>query len=226
MSSATLGLLLATGAAAATLMGWLLVAWRPTPSPRLLGAVLLAAGAAMLAVSLLELLPDAAQILPSPGMALLWAGLGAAALLTLRVIARRVGRGLAAGTLVAVAIALHNFPEGATTVAGTLLTTGMGLTIAVSIGLHNIPEGVAVAASALASGVSRARAFVLTLVAALAEVAGALAVWTGARGLDEASVAGLLAFVAGVMVLLAVTELVPSGWRLIRGSRASAATVS
>lgn len=226
MSSATLGLLLASGAAAATLMGWLLIAWRPTPSPRLLGTVLLAAGAAMLMVSLLELLPDAAQLLPSPETALLWAALGAMSLLALRVIARRVGRGLAAGTLVAVAIGLHNFPEGATTVAGTLLTTGMGLTIAVSIGLHNIPEGVAVAASAMASGLTRTRAFLLTLVAALAEVAGALAVWVGAQGLDEGSVAGLLAFVAGVMVLLAVTELVPSGWKLLRTSRASAATVT
>lgn len=224
MDAASLGLMVATGAAAATLLGWGLVAARPQPSPRTMGVVLLAAAGAMLVVSLGELLPDAATILGAWSATAAWMGAGAAALLALRWVADRVGRGLATGTLVALAIGLHNVPEGATSVAGSLLAPSLGLTIAITIGLHNIPEGVAVAAAAVAAGASRARAFLLTLVAAVAEVAGAALVWWRADVLDERAVAGLLALVAGVMVLLAVTELIPSGLRLLRSRALPAAS--
>ena len=99
MDAASVGLMVATGAAAATLLGWALVAARPQPSPRTMGVVLLAAAGAMLVVSLGELLPDAAVILGAWSAG--WMGAGAAALLALRWVADRVGRGLATGTLVA-----------------------------------------------------------------------------------------------------------------------------
>jgi ZIP family zinc transporter len=48
-------------------------------------------------------------------------------------------------TLTAIAIALHNFPEGLATFIATLAEPALGIALAVAIAVHNVPEGMAVA---------------------------------------------------------------------------------
>jgi ZIP family zinc transporter len=49
------------------------------------------------------------------------------------------------GLLSALAIGIHNFPEGLATFVAALHDTKVGIPIAIAIALHNIPEGIAVA---------------------------------------------------------------------------------
>ena len=48
------------------------------------------------------------------------------------------------GMFAALAIAIHNFPEGIASFTAALADPTLGVTIAIAIAIHNIPEGVAV----------------------------------------------------------------------------------
>lgn len=48
------------------------------------------------------------------------------------------------GTMAALAIGIHNFPEGLATFTAALSDPSLGIAIAVAIAIHNIPEGIAV----------------------------------------------------------------------------------
>ncbi len=50
------------------------------------------------------------------------------------------------GLFSALAIGIHNFPEGLATFMGALTDPALGVSIAVAIAIHNIPEGIAVSA--------------------------------------------------------------------------------
>ena len=123
----------------------------------------------------------------------------------------REGRLMRAGLMVALGIGIHNFPEGLATFAGSIHGTHLGLAIGGAMALHNIPEGLAVAAPVYAATGSRRRAFGWSLLSGLSEPAGAalaaLVLWPI---LTPAVLAWFTAGVAGVMVAVAMDELVPT----------------
>ncbi|MCB0914830.1 MAG: ZIP family metal transporter [Actinobacteria bacterium] len=211
---------LATAAALATMIGWALAASRRTWPPKVFGWAILLAAAAMLLISSLELLPSAISGGLSLPAALGWVVLGAVLVIALHYAAdlfdlggNRLGR---SALLVAIAIGLHNVPEGAAPMAAALLSWPAGLVTALAVALHNIPEGIAVSAPVLASGGSRTRAFWFTAVATGGEIAGAALALVFSGVLTETRIAALLALVAGIMMTLSLVELAPSGWSLVR----------
>ncbi len=121
---------------------------------------------------------------------------------------------LRSGTLVAGIVALHNVPEGLATFITTLQDPRLGLSLAVAIAIHNIPEGIAVAAPVYAATASRARAFWCATASGIAEPLGAL---VGYAALSVVLPGQLftIAFglIAGMMVLVSLTELIPSARR-------------
>ncbi len=117
---------------------------------------------------------------------------------------------LRTGLLVALGIAVHNFPEGMATLAGTLQDVSLGAAIALAIALHNIPEGLAVSLPVYAATGSRRTAFLWSFLAGVAEPAGAaLAALVLLPFLNDAVLGLLLSAVAGVMVFISLDELVP-----------------
>ena len=60
---------------------------------------------------------------------------------------------LRTGTFTAIAIAVHNFPEGLATFISALQNPTMAIPIVVAIAIHNIPEGIAVSAGESAQNV-------------------------------------------------------------------------
>ncbi len=58
--------------------------------------------------------------------------------------AKREKELLRMGMFSALAIAIHNFPEGLATFTGALADPTLGVSIAVAIAIHNVPEGIAV----------------------------------------------------------------------------------
>jgi ZIP family zinc transporter len=112
-------------------------------------------------------------------------------------------------TLIALGIALHNFPEGIAVGSSYVYLPELGLTVAVAMAIHNIPEGMAIAIPACLSGCSKLSAFRLALFSGLAEPAGAL---LSVLLLDvfDGFVPFGLAFAAGIMVFITLDEIIPA----------------
>ena len=115
------------------------------------------------------------------------------------------------GIFTAVALTLHNFPEGLATFFSALDSATLGFSIALAVAIHNIPEGIAVALPVYHSTGSRQKAFWASAASGMAEPVGAVA---GYFILDyflhEGILGVLFAVVAGIMVYLALDELLPT----------------
>ena len=111
----------------------------------------------------------------------------------------------------ALAIGIHNFPEGfATFMAGTA-NASIALSVTLAIALHNIPEGIAVAVPVYFATGSRKKAFFWSFLSGLAEPIGGLLGYAVFSGFNSTMILGItFAFVAGIMVYIAIDELLPS----------------
>ncbi|MBN2494675.1 MAG: zinc transporter ZupT [Deltaproteobacteria bacterium] len=115
------------------------------------------------------------------------------------------------GMLAAVAIAVHNFPEGIASFAAALSSPALGVSIAVAIAIHNIPEGIAVSVPIYYATGSRKKAFWYSFLSGLSEPVGALLGYALlAVVFSDAVMGSLLAGVAGVMVFISLDELFPA----------------
>ncbi|KAF4677697.1 Zinc transporter [Perkinsus chesapeaki] len=115
---------------------------------------------------------------------------------------------LTTGVMTAIAICLHNFPEGIVGFLGTVEDPSVGVALAFAIGVHNIPEGIAVAAPVLKATGSKLQAFLWTLLSAVAEPLGGLLAWAIlGEVLGPAAIGCLLGATAGIMTYIAVLKL-------------------
>ena len=115
------------------------------------------------------------------------------------------------GILTAIAIGIHNFPEGFAVFASSLDNLSFGIIIALAIAIHNIPEGIAVSVPLYQATGSRRKAFVWSFLSGLAEPAGALLGWLLLAPVMSPTLFGLLyAGVAGIMVFISLDELLPA----------------
>src|SRR5690606_16135751 len=115
------------------------------------------------------------------------------------------------GTVTAIALALHNVPEGFATFVAALQAPEVAIPVVAAIALHNIPEGLAVAVPVRRATGSRRRAFWLSTMTGLAEPVGAVIgfLLLGPR-LQGGAMGGILAAVGGVMVFVSLDELLPA----------------
>jgi len=115
------------------------------------------------------------------------------------------------GLFTALAIAIHNFPEGLATFISALKDTKLGIAIAIAIAIHNIPEGIAVSIPIFYATGSRKKAFFYSFLSGLAEPIGALIGYTIIFSfLNEVVFGVLFSSVAGIMVFISLDELLPA----------------
>ncbi len=120
------------------------------------------------------------------------------------------------GLFTALAIGIHNFPEGLATFLSALKDPTLGLAIAIAVALHNIPEGVSVSVPIFYATGNRRKAFTLSLLSGLAEPLGALIafgllhLFTGGATVSPLLMGTLFAGVAGIMVYISLDELLPA----------------
>jgi zinc transporter, ZIP family len=115
------------------------------------------------------------------------------------------------GLFTALAIAIHNFPEGIATFTAALTNPSLGIAIAVAIAIHNIPEGIAVSVPIYYATGSRAKAFRYSFLSGLAEPLGAIVAFFILRNyLNDAVFGFIFAAVAGIMVYISLDELLPA----------------
>ena len=115
------------------------------------------------------------------------------------------------GVFSAVALFIHNCPEGLATFLGALENPKVGVSIAVAIAIHNIPEGLAVSAPVFFATRSRSKAFWASFLSGMAEPLGGLMGFFLFRSFPNPLIFGLVfAAVAGVMVYVSLDELLPA----------------
>jgi ZIP family zinc transporter len=142
------------------------------------------------------------------------------------------------------ALLAHNFPEGLAVAASTAQSHDLGITVTVGIMIHNIPEGIAIAIPCMKARPNAPwLAFLLASISGLAEPLGAtltIAFLRYAQISSSSTMAELqregeglsmlqslisledvLAFVAGIMTMVAVSELFPEAWRHLDTSTVS-----
>ncbi|QBG48891.1 zinc transporter ZupT [Verrucomicrobia bacterium S94] len=122
------------------------------------------------------------------------------------------------GLFTALAIAIHNFPEGLATFLAALDNPTLGIPIAIAIALHNIPEGISVSVPIFYATGDRKKAFIYSFLSGLAEPVGALIAYFAIRffvggesGVIPPQIMGVLfGGVAGIMVYISLDELLPT----------------
>jgi len=115
------------------------------------------------------------------------------------------------GLFTAIAIALHNFPEGFATFISALDNMTTGIAIAMAIAIHNIPEGLAVALPVYHATGNRIKAFLYALGSGLAEPVGAvIGFLLLAPIMGELTLGITFGVVAGIMVYISFDELLPA----------------
>ena len=124
---------------------------------------------------------------------------------------QRSGRLLRMGAMTAIAIGIHNFPEGLATFTAALSDPQIGVAIAVAVAIHNIPEGIAVSVPIYYATGSKRKAFRLSFLSGIAEPVGALAGYLILLPVMSDTLMGVLfSFVAGIMVFISLDELLPA----------------
>ena len=115
------------------------------------------------------------------------------------------------GLFTAMALAIHNFPEGLAAFMAALSDPMLGISIAVAIAIHNIPEGIAVAVPVFYATGSRKKAFIISFLSGLAEPLGAFVGFLILYRFLSGTIFGLVfASVAGIMVYISLDELLPA----------------
>ena len=115
------------------------------------------------------------------------------------------------GTFTALAIAIHNFPEGIATFMSALQDPNLGIAIAIAVAIHNVPEGIAVAVPIFYATGNRMKAFKLSLLSGLAEPVGAIVAFLILMPfLNDVMFGVVFAGVAGIMVFISLDELLPA----------------
>ncbi len=115
------------------------------------------------------------------------------------------------GLFSALAIAIHNFPEGLATFTAALKDPNLGIAIAVAIAIHNIPEGIAVSVPIYYATGDKKKAFLYSFLSGVSEPVGALIGFLILRQFMGPVVFGFLfASVAGIMVFISLDELLPT----------------
>lgn len=118
------------------------------------------------------------------------------------------------GTFTALAIGIHNFPEGIATFTSAIQDPALGVAIAIAIAIHNIPEGIAVSVPVYFATGDKKKAFKLSFLSGLSEPIGALAAYLFLMPfLNDIMFGVIFAAVAGIMVFISLDELLPAAKR-------------
>lgn len=169
----------------------------------------------MLAVSFLELMPAAFQLMNALWVIAAFA-LGFALVLLFDSLLPhthfipekgKMGRLVRASYLVAFGILIHDFPEGLAMASAYSWQAWTGILIAIAVAFHNIPEEFALSMP-LVLMKKKKTLFKLALASALAEPLGAIfgvALFSAVSAINP----WLMAFAAGAMVFVLLDELIP-----------------
>ncbi len=123
------------------------------------------------------------------------------------------------GMLMALAIGIHNFPEGLATFTSALDDVSLGVAIAVAIAIHNVPEGIATSVPIYYATGNKKKAFFISVLSGLTEPLGALLGYLLLRPfLNDTAYGIIFGLIAGIMVYISIEELIPMAREYDKGN--------
>lgn len=223
-------LLLSIIAGMATLIGALLVVFTKKDNKRFISAALGFASGVMISVSMLELYSSSYDLISAdtndflgPILSTIFLGIGMLLTFLINHFVQDENKSLeninhspknklfSVGIVSMLAIGLHNFPEGIATFMSSYGNVSLGLSIAIAIALHNIPEGITVALPIYLSTNNKKKAFLYTFLSGVTEPIGALLAYFVLRFfLTNLILGSIFGIVAGIMIYIAIDDLIPS----------------
>ena len=118
------------------------------------------------------------------------------------------------GLLTALAIGIHNLPEGLATFVAAVDDPAVGAALAVAIALHNIPEGICVSVPIYFATGDRQKAFLWAFISGFAEIVGAGLGWAILSQYFSHLLYGVIfGIVSGMMVYIVLYQLLPTAHR-------------
>lgn len=115
-----------------------------------------------------------------------------------------------AGLITALAVTLHNFPEGMATFLVSSQDLALGIPVAIAIAIHNIPEGIAIALPIFHATGRKRLAILYSFMSGISEpIGGLIGVVLLKTIMPEQSVGVMTAAIAGIMVYLSFDTLLP-----------------
>lgn len=227
--SAVRALLLSLAAGLSTLLGALIIFFTKGKNEKVVTVSLGFAAGVMVSVSFTDLFPTGNEFLIGATGDKLGVLLGVAFLLLGILLAAALDRFVPhqefdaqagekshhnlfrVGFVSMMAIGLHNFPEGIATFMAGYDNMALGVSIAIAIALHNIPEGISVAMPIYFATGSKSKALKYTFLSGIAEPIGAgLAFLVLRPFISDLLLGALFGVVAGIMLYIAIEELIPS----------------
>ena len=225
-----LALIISLFAGLATLLGALILIFAKRKNPKLLTFALGFAAGVMLSISLTDFYPNSFNFLTdyfkhAPTSTIMVVGFMVLGFLLASLIDHYVPhqpfdkkRGETphrnlyhVGFVSMIAIALHNLPEGIATFMSGYVDTHLGLIVGISIAMHNIPEGFTVATPIYYATGNKKKALLYTFIAGMTEPLGALFAYFVLRPfLNSFLLGGVFGIIAGIMVYIAIEELMPT----------------
>ncbi|MDI6617595.1 MAG: ZIP family metal transporter [Clostridiales bacterium] len=190
------------------------------PNDKIMSLTLGTAGGLMLSVVTFDLLPEAFQY---GGVPLSIAGIIGGVIVTAMIdellpdfenISKGKGKYFKMSILIAIGLALHNFPEGLAIGSGFAAGERLGFGISTVIGMHDIPEGMAVAAPMSISGVKQSRVILYTIATAVPTGIGAF-IGAVLGDISPAFTTLCLSFAGGTMLYIVCGELIPKSRDLL-----------
>jgi zinc transporter, ZIP family len=119
------------------------------------------------------------------------------------------------GIVTAIALAVHNLPEGLVTFLATIQDVKLGIGIAIAIAIHNIPEGMAVSLPIYRATGNKIKAITITIIAGLSEPIGALiAYFLFFQDLSKEAMEVVNIFLATIMIYVSLFEILPTASQL------------
>jgi ZIP family zinc transporter len=219
----------------ATGIGSILAFYRKKTDEKFLSAALGFSAGVMIYVSFIEIFPKAFDSLGGDSLAYLWttiaffAGIGFIAFIDKLVPSAENPHEIRdvtdlsdetskrslmrMGLFSALAIAIHNFPEGLATFMATLESSTLGISIAVAIAIHNIPEGIAVSVPIFYATGDKKKALKYSFLSGFSEPIGAIVGYLLIIlifGQSSVIMGVIFAAVAGIMVYISLDELLPT----------------
>lgn len=170
----------------------------------------------LLGLSLLHLVPEALESLPSErALTALLLGILTFFMLEKLVLWRHCHDPhecqvhSSAASLVIIGDAFHTFVDGAVIAAATLTSPWLGLTTALATAAHEVPQELGDSAILLQAGYGRVQALALNLLSGLGGILGALFVWLTLGQLPTV-LPYVIAFAAGSFLYVAMSDLIPN----------------
>lgn len=202
-----------------TLIGMLPIFIRFKDTNKLISISLAFASGVMASVSIFSLLPESYKLIhvgyqqkPTIILILLFILIGILVASIIDKLFKKIDNKLyKIGIISAIALMLHNIPEGILTFSTTSTNITLGLTLALSIMCHNIPEGISISVPIYYSTKSKKKAFFYTAISGFSEILGALITYLFlSEYINNNFIGIMLSLTTGIMIYISIFELLPN----------------